>query len=279
MVYLVGGSEGGLVTALSVEKRPELYAGGLAACGPIGDFAKQINYVGDFRVVFDYFFPGIIPGGPFDVPPEVRAGWNTIYVPKIAEAVVRRPLSTIQLLNVTRAPVEFSLQSLAETIGGVLWYDIFGSADATAKLGGEPYDNSAKVFTGSFDDSKLNAGIQRFSANPAALQSIAVGFSTSGTLVRPLITLHTTADPIVPYSHEQLYSEKVSASGSDAMRTNIPISRYGHCQFKPSEALAGFAILVQKVTGSPLANAEQLLPDETSSAEYRALIEQYGSAH
>jgi len=37
-VYLVGPSEGGLVTAKSIETYPGVYAGGVAACGPIGDF-------------------------------------------------------------------------------------------------------------------------------------------------------------------------------------------------------------------------------------------------
>jgi hypothetical protein len=32
-----------------------LYLGGLAICGPIGDFGQQINYWGDFRALYDYF--------------------------------------------------------------------------------------------------------------------------------------------------------------------------------------------------------------------------------
>ena len=30
-------------------------------CGPVGDFQKQIDYLGDFRVLFDYYFPNIMP--------------------------------------------------------------------------------------------------------------------------------------------------------------------------------------------------------------------------
>src|SRR5206468_2035915 len=48
-VFLVGPSEGGIVTALAVERHPEIFAGGLAACGPIGNFRKQVTYNGDFR--------------------------------------------------------------------------------------------------------------------------------------------------------------------------------------------------------------------------------------
>jgi pimeloyl-ACP methyl ester carboxylesterase len=37
-VYLVGGSEGGVITALTIEQYPKVFDGGLAACGPVGDF-------------------------------------------------------------------------------------------------------------------------------------------------------------------------------------------------------------------------------------------------
>src|SRR5262249_28330639 len=58
-VLITGASEGGLITAKSVEGDPA-YAGGVAVCGPIGSFRQQINYLGDARVLFDYFFPGVL---------------------------------------------------------------------------------------------------------------------------------------------------------------------------------------------------------------------------
>ena len=69
--YLIGASEGGLVTALSAEQLPHVYNGAGAACGPIGSFQGQIDYFGDFRVIFDYFFPGVLPGTPVNIPPNL----------------------------------------------------------------------------------------------------------------------------------------------------------------------------------------------------------------
>jgi len=37
-VYIAGPSEGGLVSALSIEQAPNVYHAALPACGPIGDF-------------------------------------------------------------------------------------------------------------------------------------------------------------------------------------------------------------------------------------------------
>ena len=45
-IYVVGPSEGGLVTAKSLEMYPGLYAGGVAACGPVGTFrGRSITWV------------------------------------------------------------------------------------------------------------------------------------------------------------------------------------------------------------------------------------------
>ena len=48
-VFLFGASEGGIITAQAVEQHPDVFSAGVAACGPIGDFRRQINYFGDAR--------------------------------------------------------------------------------------------------------------------------------------------------------------------------------------------------------------------------------------
>jgi hypothetical protein len=40
---------------------------------------------------------------------------------------------------------------------------------------------------------------------------------TSGQLSVPLVTLHTTGDPIVPFLHEALYADKVAAAGAPGL--------------------------------------------------------------
>jgi pimeloyl-ACP methyl ester carboxylesterase len=276
-VYLVGGSEGGIITALAVEQFPEVFDGGLAACGPVGDFRWQVNYWGDFRVVFDYFFPGLIPGSLDNVPQEVMDNWETVYVPRILDAIRRNRHATDQLLRVTGAPVDRRDPSTRETtILGLLWYNVFATNDGIAKLGGQPFDNTHRLYRGSDDDLRLNLEVQRFRADPAALDEIEAHYQTSGQLASPLVTLHTTGDSFVPYWHEPLYGRKVRASGSGSLHSNIPILRYGHCNFKASEVLVAFALLVFKVTRQELTGAENVLPDAESRAEFLQLARQYG---
>ncbi|MCI0552870.1 MAG: S9 family peptidase [Anaerolineae bacterium] len=277
-VYLVGASEGGLITALAVEQFPNKFSGGLAACGPVGSFRKQINYFGDFRVVFDYFFPGVIPGSPVNIPQTVMENWGTIYTPLVIGAITSNPHATEQLLRVTRAPIDSNdPTSVAATVLGILWYNIFATNDAIQKLGGQPFDNTKRLYFGSDNDFRLNREIQRFSAEQAALDEIEAHYQTSGQLDSPVVTLHTTGDPIVPYSHEPLYRLKVFLSGSSAQHANIPVFRYGHCNFRVNEVLAAFAVLVFKATTQNLLVVESMLPEADTRSEFLRLAQEHGA--
>ncbi|OIP37892.1 MAG: hypothetical protein COW41_01215 [Deltaproteobacteria bacterium CG17_big_fil_post_rev_8_21_14_2_50_51_6] len=245
-VYLVGASEGGLITTLATETHPDVFSGAMAICGPIGNFCKQVNYWGDFKVVFDYFFPGVLPGTPAGVPDDVVSNWET-YQKAIVSAILKRPHATEQLLMVTRAPIDPNdSDSVIETVLGILWYNSFATNDAINELNGSPYDNKGRIYTGSDNDFRLNLLVKRFKADKAALVNIAAGYQTSGNLSVPLVTVHNTGDPIVPYWHEPIYRLKVFSSGASLLHNNIPLFRYGHCNAKASEVLAAFAIMVIK---------------------------------
>lgn len=246
--FVVGASEGGLAAALAVEREPDSWTGGLALCGPIGDFALQIDYLGDFRAVFDYYFPGVLPGSPILSPTELQAGWESTYAPAVLEALEADPAATDQLLAVTGAPVDpLDPATVGATVTGLLWYSVFATGDAQLRLGGQPYDNSTRTYQGSGDDAGLNAGIARYAADPAARAAID-RFQTSGGLTRPLITLHTAGDPIVPAAHEGIYADKVAAAGAAALLDQQAYPRYGHCTFQPAELVAAFSRLVGGAT-------------------------------
>jgi hypothetical protein len=81
--------------------------------------------------------------------------------------------------------------------------------------------------------------------------------------------MHTTGDPVVPYWHEPLYTLKALPSG--LLHTNLPVARYGHCAFKAEEALVALGLLVLKVEGRELLDAERVLTTETARERYRSL--------
>ena len=129
--------EGGIITASVVERYPNIFDGGLAACGPIGDFRRQINYWGDFRTVFDYFFPGVVPGSPIHIPSGLIEDWEDVYQVRILEAIQQNESATRQLLGVTHAPTNWgTADSVAEAVLGLMWYNTFATNDGVEKLGG-----------------------------------------------------------------------------------------------------------------------------------------------
>jgi len=249
-VYLIGASEGGLVTTLSAEQLPGVYNSAGAACGPIGDFQAQINYFGDFRVIFDYFFPDVIPGNAITIPSYVMGAWDSTYVPLIEGALASNPSAAAQLINVLKAPVTSDPTTVAETVIGALWYNVFGTADANTELHGQPFDNHNRIYLGSSNDLLLNLKVERYKASPVALGMVASQYQTSGKLKMPLVTIHTTGDPVIPYWHETLYTLKTLAAGTLLDRINLPVANYGHCTFSAGDILAAFALIVLRDTGA-----------------------------
>lgn len=267
--YLIGASEGGLITALSVEQRPDVFSAGLAACGPVGSFPYQINYFGDSRATFEYFFPGLIPGDPFHPDPGFIAMWSSYYT-TVVKPVVFDPANRSRLdqwVRVAQLPFDADnyLATVAVSVADVLRYSVVNVNDAAATLGGFPFDNRSRWYFGSDNDLLLNLLVTRVSADAPAVTAMNTLYATTGVLRRPLVTLHTLRDQQVPYFHEILYIFKTLASGSFLTRHfNLSVDRFEHCNFTPEEALFSFFVmlfydgLVQEVTGtSSFLTAEQ----------------------
>jgi hypothetical protein len=242
--FMTGVSEGGLVAALLLEQSRDTFSGGLAACGPVGSFRGQVNYIGDFRVLFDYFFPNVIPGTAIDVPADVPANWFTHYVPAIVGALQANPARARELMRTSGAAHDpANPATMAQTAVNVLWYNVFGGTDAEDKLGGNPYGNQLRLYLGSSNDLRLNLRVQRFAASPAAVAKM-TQYETTGRLKRPLITLHTKADEVVPFLHEPVYLAKVLLTGHSGLLP-VPVDRYGHCNFTTNELLTAFGLMVR----------------------------------
>jgi pimeloyl-ACP methyl ester carboxylesterase len=241
-VWIVGVSEGGLLAALAAERHPGVFAGAYAACGPIGDPAFQVNYVADFRVLFDYFFPGVLPGSAIDVPSDVLANWTSYYLPRLAELLSEEQDRAWRLITTSRAahvPGDFA--SVVQTTLNLLTYGVFATTDLREGLGGNAYDNRTRWYTGSGNDLLLNTTVPRFRADRTALEALAT-MTPTGRAAVPLVTLHTTRDEIVPYGHALLYLARAAPSGRGAFMP-LPLPRYGHCTFTTAEFLAGLALL------------------------------------
>jgi pimeloyl-ACP methyl ester carboxylesterase len=236
-----------MVVGLATEGHPDLFDGAVSACGPVGSLREQLDYFGHFRVVFDYLFPGVLPGTAIDVPADVMERWEPTYAPAVVLALALNPAAARELIRITGAPVERDdAVAIATTAVSILRYNVIGTSNAQERLGGQPFDNTGRVYTGSSDDAALNAGVARFTADAAALAAVGE-FETAGNLEVPVVTLHTTGDPIVPYEQQALYAEKVRGAGSSGRLTGIEVERYGHCNFEAAEVLGAFSNLIGRL--------------------------------
>ena len=272
-VFLVGASEGGLIAVQQIEKHPDIYYGGLAMCGPVGGMPYQVQYMGDFRVVFDYFFPGVFARfGVADAPADAYQYWQGTYFPAIAQAISTRPLETLQLFSVSGAAVDplDPAKSSVTTAQSILRYSIFSTPDLMGTASGNPYDNQPPYgYWGSFDDSTLNLGVERVAATAQGADYLRQHYQTKGLLTRPLVTLHSICDPVVPFRHELLYGYLARSLGKGRLLTILPVVRYGHCNFTPGEILAAFGLLVWQATGQRQAGleAQAVLPSPVNVDE------------
>ncbi|MEM8532552.1 MAG: hypothetical protein AAGF95_17040 [Chloroflexota bacterium] len=271
-VYMTGASEGGIITTLLMEQSPELFSAGLPLCGPVGDFQRQLNYIGDFRLLFDYFFPDVLPGGPTAVPSELIDNWETVYIPLIQQIIADNPDSIDQLIRVSGAAIDPNDRSTIEqTVLQLLWYNAFTTNDAVEKLNGNPYDNIGRQYEGSSNDELLNQSVPRIAADPAALAEVQ-RYETTGQITKPMYMLHTTGDEIIPIWHHELYSQKVGSSFTFVQGTP---DRYGHCNFASSEILVALGVLVLFVNIGDAVDNPETVSIQTKGRQLDSILQEF----
>jgi pimeloyl-ACP methyl ester carboxylesterase len=256
-VYVVGVSEGALITTLAAEQpnAASVFNGALALCGPIGDFRAQVEYFADFRVAFDYFFPGLLGGSAISIPQTLLLNWNSTFTNTVLPQIISpaAALSMTQLFSVTGVPIDLAqpITSMISATYNLLWYNVHSTNDGIAELGGNPYGNVTKVYSGTLNDPAFNAGVARFSADAAALVEIDANYQTRGVPKLPIVTSHTVGDDTVPYFHVPRYAAKVAANGLQPRYDHIASNGYGHCNFSTAEIQAALTLLQQRVNNPP----------------------------
>jgi pimeloyl-ACP methyl ester carboxylesterase len=240
-VYLIGASEGGLISTMLVERNPKTYNGGaLSLCGAVGGWAYETQYAGDFANVFNYFFPVAAAALATTTDTNVQAAI-------IGAAFQANPPAAAQLFSVTGAAIDQSnpATAVATTLQVLFYSSPAVQFDLLATAGGNPYSNLHTRYRGSLDDKALNAGIARVAADRPAQRYVSRFYTPSGEIKRPIVSLHNALDPVVPFRVEQLFAQRVQEESRASLLTSIPAQRaYGHCNFDPAEILTAFTVLV-----------------------------------
>ncbi|HYG28418.1 MAG TPA: hypothetical protein VD906_16150 [Caulobacteraceae bacterium] len=127
----------------------------------------------------------------------------------------------------------------ANLIGHLAWATNLFQDLVHERLGGlNPFDNSQVIYAGSSDDQALNAGVQRFTADPEALARLAYDADLSGLIVLPTVTLHALHDPVVSFEAEAQYAATIAAAGRSHLLVQTATDEDQHSKLSDSEYLA-----------------------------------------
>jgi pimeloyl-ACP methyl ester carboxylesterase len=249
----VGHSLGGLAVLALAEGYPGQYDAALPVCAPLGGGIPEVQYLGHARVLFDYFFPQVVPGDAFDVPADLPFAPGSPLFTATQTALIQGLFApgqpTLQFARVAGLPFT-SIPELVTSAMSVVGFSIRFTNDVLDRTHGHvPFDNMDTVYAGSADDATLNARVERFSATPDAANYFERFYTPSGDLQIPTLTLHTRLDPVVPFWHEAAYAVTTAQAGSGGQLVQRSIARYGHCAVSPAETAAAFADLVQWADG------------------------------
>lgn len=244
--YLFGFSRGAHNMTRLVETSSVRYDGMLSICGGNGGTQQQLDYFFTARVLFDYYFPDVLPGSPLAMPPLSLKDFEDL-VPLIAGAVIGDLGAAMEMAAVDQFGLQYD--NIGELIEGIVQSLAIHSVSVNGLLDaarGNPFDNSRVEYSGTTDDAVLNAGIERLIADPQARAYAATWYEPNGSIgATPLIILHTSRDPIVPDAgNNDKYQALVEASGNGDFLLRRTVDRFGHCTLSPQEIFGGFADLV-----------------------------------
>lgn len=250
--FVLGVSMGGAIGLELTEKYPGQVDGSLLVSGVVGGSRAEVNYVGDIRVLWDYFYPNTIPGSLFEVPQ------GTAFNPNWVLAAISTPEGSAKLplflafaasrglpLGPGNEPVVAAINALGfQWVGAMDLFErthshvLYDNMNVTYAAPGVPPSVAAA----------LNAGVARYHATPDAAAFLDRCYEPKGTLKVPVVTLHGARDPVVPYFHEQLLGQRVAEQGNSQFLLQERRDTFGHVVFPADAIPTAFMHLVNWVT-------------------------------
>jgi hypothetical protein len=147
--------------------------------------------------------------------------------------------------------IELGRISIEQAAGGQATWDV--GTNFARVLADSPYRHQVAAL---YQAAGLNLGADlatltahtTIQADPAALRSLRATSVPTGRLAVPELDLHTIGDNLVPVQNESYYSQLVSQAGSGSLLRQAYTSSFGHCNFSPSELVAGVQAVMRRVT-------------------------------
>jgi len=246
--YVGGASMGGLIAIKLTETYPHTYDGTLAGCAVAAGLPSLLDYQAHTRTLFDFFYPGVLPGTAAHLPPATDI--TTGIIGPAAAALTANPIPAFTMALIEQTPLPGATPAeLIQSIVAALAGNAGSLAELQTLTNGKPYfDNRSISYSSALLPAALlqaiNAGVGRFTASPSALQTLEHNYEPSGDLRIPMLMLSNVRDPIVPEFNQASYLSAVLAKGAAHLLVQRQVPTYGHCVFTPTELGAAFTDLV-----------------------------------
>lgn len=112
------------------------------------------------------------------------------------------------------------------------------------RLGGRnPFGNTTVRYSGSHDDVALNAGVERFAADPAARRDLSFDSDVTGAVPIPVLTVHAIDDPTAFVEHEAAYRASLEGAHRGGLLVQNFTRESEHSELSSSEYAAAMRSL------------------------------------
>ncbi len=233
--YVVGHSMGGQLTLMTMEQNPSPYVGALDLCGAVTDTLSRYSRRFDLRVLFDYYFPDVLPD-PAKVP--VAYEMSDDLGKKVAASLDSNPQAAAALRSFVSVHNDKDLTF-------VLLFATWVLKDIEQRAGGNPFDNRNTIYVGTNDDNAVNEHVKRYAADPGALSYVQRYYTPTGHLTKPVLAIHTTYDQLVSPSVPSTYAQLARTAGNGDLFVLQFVEHDGHCNITPEEIERAFSELRQ----------------------------------
>jgi len=239
--------------ALDVDGRPN-YDGVLTTNGLLSGGTQGYGFRADLRAVYQYYCRNHPATGEAQypvwqgLPADARMTRDELRKRVDACTGVELPAARRSAAQAANLRDILAVTGVAEKqmVAHLAWGTFHFQDVVQKRLGGRnPFENAKTVYRGSQDDTALNAGVERFSADPAAVAALAYDADLSGLIVLPTVTVHARHDPTVSYEAEATYKATVEAAGRGHLLLQALTDESDHSRLRDTTYVSALRVLEQ----------------------------------